>query len=386
MRTMENFVKTAQKLADTAANPAAVSIVSLDHVTKVYGTHKVIDDLCLEVKAGEFLSIIGPSGCGKSTTLRMIGGFLKPTEGEVYLAGKKVTELSAAERYTSMVFQDYALFPHMTILENVAFGLKMAGMKKKEREAQAEEVLALVGLSGYGKRKPSQLSGGQRQRVALARSIVMRPSVLLLDEPLGALDAQIRRQMQIELKHIQRSLDQTFIYVTHDQEEAMTMSDRILLMQAGIIRQCGTPAELYDSPTSVFAARFLGECSIIDGEYDGATVETKTLGKISGRLTAQAFTGPACICLRPEKLRIAPSNEALTGCDYSYTGTVKTSVYKGLNTRLHVDCRGESFVCEVMGHCPLQPGDGITLGFSCNDAIIVPYEAVDDSMLISKED
>ena len=202
---MENFVKKTQKFAGTAAEKsAAVPVVSLDHVTKVYGTHKVIDDLCLEVKEGEFLSIIGPSGCGKSTTLRMIGGFLKPTEGDVYLGGEKVTERSAAERDTSMVFQDYALFPHMSVLDNVTFGLKMAHVAKKERYERGEEALSLVGLVGFGKRKPSQLSGGQRQRVALARSIVMRPRVLLLDEPLGALDAQIRRAMQIELKHLQQ--------------------------------------------------------------------------------------------------------------------------------------------------------------------------------------
>ena len=383
---MENFVKKTQKFAGTAAEKsAAVPIVSLDHVTKVYGTHKVIDDLCLEVKEGEFLSIIGPSGCGKSTTLRMIGGFLKPTEGDVYLGGEKVTERSAAERDTSMVFQDYALFPHMSVLDNVTFGLKMAHVAKKERYERGEEALSLVGLAGFGKRKPSQLSGGQRQRVALARSIVMRPRVLLLDEPLGALDAQIRRAMQIELKHLQRSLDQTFIYVTHDQEEAMTMSDRILLMQAGVIRQCGTPAELYDSPTSVFAARFLGECSIIDGDYDGKAVATRTLGAVEGRLTAKPFTGPACICLRPEKIAVVPADAPVVG-DYAFSGQVTATVYKGLNTRLHVNCAGESFVCEVMGHSPLAIGDAVALCFHKADAIIVPYEEVDVSMLVSRED
>lgn len=376
-----------KEFKDTATNEnVAVSIVVLNHVTKIYGDHKVIDDLCLEVKEGEFLSIIGPSGCGKSTTLRMIGGFLKPTEGTVYINGENVTELSAAERDTSMVFQDYALFPHMSILDNVAFGLKMAHVPKKEREERAEEVLRLVGLAGYGKRKPSQLSGGQRQRVALARSIVMHPHVLLLDEPLGALDAQIRRQMQVELKHLQRSLDQTFIYVTHDQEEAMTMSDRILLMQSGVIRQCGTPAELYDSPTSVFAARFLGECSIIDGMYDGTAVSTKSLGKIEGRLTAEPFTGDACICLRPEKLTVALKGELPQKNDYIFEGIIVSSVYKGLNTRLHVQCCDETFICEVMGHCPLNIGAEVVLGFSKEDAVIVPYEAVDTSMLVSRED
>ncbi len=361
------------------------ALVTLQDVTKVYDHVKVIDGLNLQVAQGEFLSIIGPSGCGKSTTLRMIGGFLKPTSGTILLKGEDVTGLDPSKHDSCMVFQDYALFPHMTVLQNVAFGLKMAGVSKKERAERAKEALALVGLADFGQRKPSQLSGGQRQRVALARAIVMRPTVLLLDEPLGALDAQIRRQMQMELKNLQRKLNHTFIYVTHDQEEAMTMSDRILLMRAGVVQQIGTPSELYDSPCSLFTAKFLGDCSVIEGEYDGESVTVRALGKIRGRCTAKPFTGRAAVCIRPEKLSICREAEAAAG-EYCYKATVKSVIYKGLNTRVLLDSCGQEFVCEVAGHAQCCEGQTVQISFAGQDAVIVPYESIDINALVSLED
>ena len=371
--------------APSEGNPSGGAAVELVHVQKTYGDFTAIADLNLQVAEGEFLSIIGPSGCGKSTTLRMIGGFLKPTAGQVFLKGKDVTGLDASCRDTCMVFQDYALFPHMAVLQNVAFGLKMSGVGLAQRNAKAKEALELVGLAGSDGKKPSQLSGGQRQRVALARSIVMHPSVLLLDEPLGALDAQIRRQMQLELKKLQKQLHHTFIYVTHDQEEAMTMSDRILILRDGAVQQLGTPNALYDSPCSLFVAKFLGDCSVLEGQYDGQTVTTECLGAISGRLTAKPFTGHAAVCIRPEKLKLhAPEEPA--AADYSCTGQVESVIYKGINTRILVRCGQQGFVCEVAGHTGYREGDAVKVAFDTGDAIVVPFETVDIHALVSQED
>lgn len=381
IKTMNYDCKNPMESAEGA--PSVDSIVELKHVSKWYDSYKAIDDLNLRVTPGEFLSIIGPSGCGKSTTLRMIGGFLQPTEGSVLLKGQDVTQLDASQHDTCMVFQDYALFPHMTVEQNVAFGLKMAKMSKAERLEKAREALELVGLSGYGSRKPSHLSGGQRQRVALARAIVMHPSVLLLDEPLGALDAQIRRQMQLELKKLQKKLGHTFIYVTHDQEEAMTMSDRILLMRGGVVQQLGTPKELYDDPCSLFVAKFLGECSVIEGQYDGREVATG-LGKLTGRLTAAPFAGHAAVCIRPENLSLLAAEEA-SGKDYAFPGTVRAVIYRGLGTQMTVACGEQEFICEMPGHTPFVEGDAVKIAFNANDALIVPYEEIDINALVSVE-
>jgi ABC-type Fe3+/spermidine/putrescine transport system ATPase subunit len=237
--------------------------VELVRVTKRFGDVVAVDALDLEVQPGEFLSLLGPSGCGKTTTLRLVAGFERPDEGKVRIGGSDVSGLPPYKREVNTVFQSYALFPHLTVGENVAYGLKQRGLGRKERRARAVEMLELVRLSGFERRKPKQLSGGQQQRVALARALVMQPRVLLLDEPLGALDLKVRRELQIELKRIQNEIGITFVYVTHDQEEALAMSDRVAVMHAGRIEQLGAPREIYDRPATRFVADFIGETNFI---------------------------------------------------------------------------------------------------------------------------
>ncbi|MBU6419298.1 MAG: spermidine/putrescine ABC transporter ATP-binding protein, partial [Proteobacteria bacterium] len=235
-----------------AANPSNRHDVRLEQVTKQFGSWTAVDNISLSIKGGEFFSLLGPSGCGKSTTLSMIGGFESPTAGAIYLDGEDVSRQQPYKRDVNTVFQSYALFPHLDIFENVAFGLRRKGLGKAEIDARVKEMLALVDLTGFAKRKPGQLSGGQAQRVALARALVNKPKLLLLDEPLGALDLKLRKQMQIELKRIQNEIGITFLFVTHDQEEAMAMSDRLAVMSKGKIEQVGTPAEVYDHPATEF--------------------------------------------------------------------------------------------------------------------------------------
>src|SRR5438067_8006010 len=228
-----------------------------------------VDDLSLDIEEGEFFSMLGPSGCGKTTTLRMIGGFEEPSSGTVYLGGRDVTDLPAYRRDVNTVFQSYALFPHLNVFENVAFGLRRKRVDKTEVDRRVRESLALVDLPGFERRKPAQLSGGQQQRIALARALVNRPKLLLLDEPLGALDLKLRKQMQLELKRIQNEVGITFLYVTHDQEEAMTMSNRIAVMRHGRIEQIGAPEDVYEHPRTEFVAGFLGASNLLDGQLDG---------------------------------------------------------------------------------------------------------------------
>ena len=240
-------------------------IVKIDKVNKKYGNNHVVRDLFMDVYEGEFLTMLGPSGCGKTTTLRMIAGFETPSDGNIYIEGEKIQDTEPYDREVNTVFQNYALFPHMTIYENVAFGLTIKKVNKIEIKQRVTEMLELVQLTGYENRKPSQLSGGQKQRVAIARALINRPKVLLLDEPLGALDMKLRKQMQFELKRLQRKLGITFIYVTHDQEEALTMSDRIAIMYGGNLEQIGTPKEIYEKPASKFVGDFIGESNIFYG-------------------------------------------------------------------------------------------------------------------------
>jgi spermidine/putrescine transport system ATP-binding protein len=241
--------------------------VQLVNVCKSFDREEaVLKNLNLEIKKGQFLTLLGPSGCGKTTTLRLIAGFETPTSGEIIIDNEKVTMKSPHERCVNTVFQNYALFPHMNVFDNIAFGLKMKKVPKQEIESRVFEMLKMVQLEGYEKRMPSQLSGGQMQRVAIARAVINNPKVLLLDEPLGALDLKLRKQMQLELKHLQRKLGITFIFVTHDQEEALTMSDSIIVMNKGIVEQIGTPEELYEKPKTKFVADFLGETNLLEGE------------------------------------------------------------------------------------------------------------------------
>ena len=284
--------------------------IRVSGLTKRYGAVTAVDAIDLEIDHGEFFTLLGPSGSGKTTTLRMVAGFERPDGGTIQLAGEDVSRLPPYERPVNTVFQDYALFPHMTVQENVEYGLMVKRVRKKERGERARSALEMVRLGGYGDRKPSQLSGGQRQRVALARAIVNQPQVLLLDEPLGALDLKLRQQLQIELKQIQGELGMTFVYVTHDQEEALTMSDRIAVFNEGRIEQTGTPAEMYEHPKTEFVAGFIGTSNVLDR---------------GGR----RFT------VRPEKIRVLP-RDAPEG----EPGVVRAAVYLGAATRFTVGLDG----------------------------------------------
>jgi putative spermidine/putrescine transport system ATP-binding protein len=293
---------------DGAEAPPDISVRGL---TKRYGDVVAVDRVDLDIPAGEFFTMLGPSGSGKTTTLRMIAGFEMPDEGTIELAGEDVSRLPPYDRPVNTVFQDYALFPHMTVQENVEYGLMVRKVKKGERRERGADALRMVRLSGFGDRKPAQLSGGQRQRVALARAIVNRPKVLLLDEPLGALDLKLRQEMQIELKSIQREVGITFVYVTHDQEEALTMSDRLAVFNQGRIEQIGPPAEVYEHPQSEFIAGFVGVSNVI--ERDG-----------------RRYT------VRPEKINILLDGELPHAGSHVERGTVRDVQYVGPVTRYHV--------------------------------------------------
>lgn len=285
--------------------------IRLVGLRKTYGGVVAVDSVDLEIRRGEFFTMLGPSGSGKTTTLRMIAGFEIPTAGTVELAGKDVSRLPPYDRPVNTVFQDYALFPHMTVQENVAYGLMVKKVPKAERQLKVGDALSVARLEGYGERKPAQLSGGQRQRVALARAIVNNPQVLLLDEPLGALDLKLRQEMQIELKRIQREVGITFVYVTHDQEEALTMSDRVAVFNKGRIEQIGPPAEVYEHPISEFIAGFVGVSNVIDRDGRRYTV-------------------------RPEKIHVLAEGERSEGGSRVEEGTVRDVQYVGPVTRYHV--------------------------------------------------
>jgi len=300
---------TVPPMEDTAA---ATPDVRLQGVHKAYGDVAAVDGVDLEIAPGEFFTLLGPSGSGKTTTLRLIAGFERPDAGVIELHGRDVTRVAPYERDVNTVFQDYALFPHMTVADNVGYGLRVKGVRKTERRARVDEALRLVRLPDVGDRKPVQLSGGQRQRIALARSLVNRPRVLLLDEPLGALDLKLRQEMQIELKRIQQEVGLTFVYVTHDQEEALTMSDRLAVFNRGRIEQIGAPAEVYERPATEFVAGFVGVSNVI--ERDG-----------------RRFT------VRPEKIQMLETDEEAARGDTVESGRIRDVVYAGMFTRYVVD-------------------------------------------------
>ncbi len=336
-----------------ADNAAGGSDLRLERVTKRFGAFTAVDDVSLTISQGSFFALLGASGCGKTTTLRMVSGLEDPTHGRIFLGEREVTDLKPYKRPVNTVFQNYALFPHMDIFENVAFGLRRRGIK--DVKPQVEQMLDLVELGHLAKRKPAQLSGGQQQRVAVARALINQPQVLLLDEPLGALDLKLRRQMQIELKRIQTEVGLTFVHVTHDQEEAMTMADTIAVMNAGRIEQLGSPADLYENPVSTFVANFLGQSNLIIGEVTAKDGDTITLDAQGQRLTLPAArsridSGRIIAGVRPEKVslatdaaRIPHGHNVLTG------GVVSDTSFIGVSTQYLVKMPwGPQVGCEEM--------------------------------------
>lgn len=322
--------------------PASV-IVSIRNLSRTFGTVKAVDGVNLDIFAGEFLTLLGPSGSGKTTVLRMIAGFEKPDSGTIELRGNDVTQLPPYERDVNTVFQDYALFPHMDVISNIGYGLRVAGVAKEERVSRAEQALKQVRLSGYGDRRPAQLSGGQRQRVALARALVNRPSVLLLDEPLGALDLKLREQMQIELKELQREVGITFIFVTHDQEEALTMSDRIAVFNQGNIEQLGTPREIYENPKSLFVSEFVGQTNKI-------TIDGKEIN------------------IRPEFVTVSKSTRR---GDRTMKGRLHDAIFVGATTRYLVNTDGGESVISTEPDGELSVGEEVILSWESEKEFLV---------------
>jgi spermidine/putrescine transport system ATP-binding protein len=345
--------------------------IRLEGVTKRFDDVVAVDDLSLEIEQGSFFALLGPSGCGKTTTLRMIGGFEEPTDGTIYLGNRPVTGLPPYRRDVNTVFQSYALFPHLSIFDNVAFGLRRQGSPRKQLGGRVLEMLRLVELEGMERRKPRQLSGGQQQRVALARALVCRPRVLLLDEPLGALDLKLRKQMQLFLKRIQHDIGITFVHVTHDQEEAMTMADRIAVMSKGKIEQLGTPDELYERPETPFVAGFLGVSNLLPG----AVVDEEQVRLDDGTLVHVApealhgRRGRVAVGIRPEKIRI-DADEANT-----LPGVVKESAYVGVATQYIVETASGRLTVYVQNVRPgaegAAPGDRLTLSWSPDATFVV---------------
>jgi spermidine/putrescine transport system ATP-binding protein len=352
--------------------------IVLESVTKRFGDVTAVDDVTMTIRKGEFFSMLGPSGCGKTTTLRMIAGFDEPTTGRILLEGRDVTFVPAAKRHVNMVFQAYALFPHMTVWDNIAFGLKIKKVGREEVATRVAEAMRTVRLEGMEKRKPLQLSGGQQQRVALARALVNRPAALLLDEPLGALDLKLRKEMQLELKHLQTETQTTFVYVTHDQEEALTMSDRIAVMDRGLVEQVAAPRELYERPATPFVAGFIGVSNIIhlraDRRENGHVVMQFGEGEyIIAPVANDAGAREVVMTVRPEKVKFADvgdpqSRVSATVTDVIYIGSM-TQYIVALPTgdrlvvhRLNDEARGR----------PVAVGDRVTLHWAAEHSFVIP--------------
>jgi len=349
--------------------------LSISHLKKTYGDFTAVDDVDITVADGEFLVLLGPSGCGKTTTLRMIAGFIPPSAGSITIGERDVTVLPPWKRHCGLVFQSYALFPHMTVAQNVAFGLEMHKVPQAERGPRVAEALRLVRLTGFDDRYPRQLSGGQQQRVALARALAMEPQVLLLDEPLSNLDAKLRLEVRVEIRELQRKLGLTTIMVTHDQEEALTMADRLVVMEKGQVRQIGTQRELYEKPADRFVAGFIGRSAFLDGEVT-APGRFRTAGGLDMACAAAAKPGPATLALRPE--RIAVGGEA-DGLPNRFTAKVEHASYLGalLDIQVSLD-EHDRMLLQIPNRPGLpepQPDESITIGWAEDAGLVYPRGA-----------
>ncbi|WP_427183684.1 ABC transporter ATP-binding protein [Bordetella bronchialis] len=369
----------------SAAGDAATLDVRFDNVEKRFGAAVALHRLDLDIERGTFFSLLGPSGCGKTTTLRLIAGFEQPSHGDIYIRGKRVTGVPAHKRNFGMVFQSFALFPHLTVAENVAFGLKMRRVDASSIARRVADALDLVALGAFGQRYPRQLSGGQQQRVALARAIVFEPDVLLLDEPLSALDKLLREQMQVELRQLQRRLGTTTIFVTHDQEEALTMSDRVAVMKDGRIQQAGAPRDIYERPGTEFVATFLGASNILRGEVRGRDGDKLVVGlggtclavdPPAGQGGAYAVGDAIRLALRPEKVRLDTRG--------ALAATLKEVVYRGAQTHLYMDTEAGPVAAHLpnSGVTAMRLAPGAVVRLAWEDASVValsPASAGDEA-------
>ena len=348
--------------------------VELTNVGMTFGATRAVGDVSFAVEAGEFFSILGPSGCGKTTILRMIAGFLQPTEGRIAIGGRDMSGLGPNQRPTAMIFQSLALFPLMPVWENIAFGLEARGATKTERRAKADDLLKLIALEGFGDRMPGELSGGQRQRVAIARALAVEPQVLLLDEPLSALDLKLRQHMRAELRALQKRTGVTFIYITHDQSEALAMSDRVAVMSAGVLQQVGAPRDLYESPRTPFVASFVGETNAISGTVVEVSDTVATIDTAHGRMSGRSGEGlksggTARLYVRPEAL--------VPGLDVEnrLTATIERSDFEGAFALLHGRLSDDSPLVASVGNTALAeapaPGESAVFGFETRHAVVL---------------
>jgi iron(III) transport system ATP-binding protein len=368
-----NQMTSPTPMTRSAASKKKAASVEFRHVTKRYGSVTAVDDVSFTIDAGQLVTLLGPSGCGKTTTLRMIAGLEMGSAGQILIGGRDVTNLSAADRDVSMVFQSYALFPHMSVLENVAYGPSVQGASKKDAEAMAVEKLTLVGLTGLEKRAPSELSGGQQQRVAVARALVLEPQVLLFDEPLSNLDAKLRRRVREDIRELQQNLNLTVAYVTHDQEEALAVSDRIIVMSNARIAQTGTPRELYEEPADLFVADFIGDANILIGnlvELTGPQAHVQ-IGSLSVDLPHRgAQHGPVKIAVRPDAILL----DEIASKPGSISGIVRKASYLGTQVEYDVESPiGELFVVQYGRKEPIAPGTPVSVTFAIQRGVaIVP--------------
>ncbi len=357
------------------------TLISIDQVSKHFGDVIAVDKVSIDIAEGEFFSLLGPSGCGKTTLLRMLAGFESPTSGEMYIDGKPMSEIPPHQRPTNMVFQNYAIFPHLDVAGNIAYGLRKLKLDKIEQARRVDEALEMVKLPGYGKRRANELSGGQLQRIALARALIMRPKVLLLDEPLGALDKKLREEMQLELRALQESVGITFIFVTHDQEEALTLSDRVAVMSQGQVLQMASPQELYNHPVNVEVAQFIGQMNFFEAqvlEVNGSEVKLDSagLGQFSASTNADFVRNGASViaALRPEKMILTAATE--TRPDNAIEGVLKTSAYLGDRSHFYVAVEGCEEAVAVAGQenfsQAINRGSQVQLSWSKESIVLLP--------------